>query len=69
MIKNAITRDSIMDTMSNLFTREIAANSAHPAEIDYLRAHSQLNSVRRQVDAFEKYISFISPNSKVLDWG
>ena len=39
------------------------------AEQGYLAEHARANSIRRQVDVFERYRRFIAPTDRVLDWG
>ena len=35
----------------------------------YLAEHARTNSIRRQVDVFERYRRFVAPGDRVLDWG
>lgn len=60
-----ISQTRLIDIMTTLYSRQIndIGNDS------YLALHSRLNSIRRQIDVFEKYFDIIKPNSKVLDWG
>jgi hypothetical protein len=55
----------LIERLSALYKAEIQALSAP----EYLVAHANLSSIQRQVDVFEKYVGFIPPGSRVLDWG
>lgn len=65
MHKIDISRKRLIDLMSALYSREIN----EVGNDGYLVSHSRFNSMRRQIDVFEKYIDYIKPNSKILDWG
>ena len=65
MNNRKINRTQLTDRLQQLYKREINILS----ENQYLISHSSINSVQRQIDVFEKYINFINPNGKVLDWG
>lgn len=65
MNKIEINRARLINQLSTLYDQEIKAvgNDA------YLLSHSNLNSIRRQLDVFEKYICYIKRDTSVLDWG
>jgi len=54
-----------IERLTALYDEEIRALG----RTEYLVAHANLNSIRRQVDVFEKSVRFIPPGSRVLDWG
>ena len=56
---------ALTERLTTLYDRELQALNRP----EYLAAHANLSSVKRQVAVFEKYKRFIAPESRVLDWG
>jgi SAM-dependent methyltransferase len=56
---------ALVERLAALYKQEIRAAGGE----EYLIAHASLNSIRRHVSVFERYVRFVSPGSRVLDWG
>jgi SAM-dependent methyltransferase len=56
---------ALCDRLEALYLQEVDAL----AERGYFAEHARRNSIRRQVDTFERYRRFIAAEDRVLDWG
>jgi ubiquinone/menaquinone biosynthesis C-methylase UbiE len=56
---------ALIQRLATLYDEEIRASSGE----QYLIAHASLNSIRRQVSVFERYVGFVEDGNRILDWG
>jgi ubiquinone/menaquinone biosynthesis C-methylase UbiE len=56
---------ALVERLTALYEEEIQASGGE----EYLIAHASLNSIRRHVSVFVRYVGFVAAGSRVLDWG
>ncbi len=54
----------LYETLKDLYRRQLALT-----DLPYLRDHSRDNSIRREIEAFERYRRFLPASGAMLDWG